>query len=271
MSTNEIKALKKKKDRKNENKIGELVELAKYVKRQEDYQQLLLLRNTIELSLALDDPSALIQISSKYIPFRELVRERIRLFEKEHLLAKVRFEGKINEDFIPSNYVYLLRHLYGTIKLESFLKEEDILPLSPFLSEEEFMKKTFKGNCHSSASEIFTDKKLMEIIGKIEEKATVLSADSVDEMLYFITFLFSVDERIKYFSPRVNFNIDTDTFWRVPNNREGILNHLSYQVCLEIPSTSVLWQVRDIKGYVKFLEGKIDPDLYVELYLTYCQ
>ena len=68
-----------------------------------------------------------------------------------------------------------------------------------------------------------------------------------------------------------SINKFTDTFWRVPNNREGILNHLSYQVCLEIPSTSVLWQVRDIKGYVKFLEGKIDPDLYVELYLTYCQ
>ena len=157
MNLNEIKALKEKIE-KTENKIEGLVELSKYVKRQEEYQQLLLLRNTVELSLALDDPSALIKISLKYIPFRELVRERIRLFEKEYLLAKVRFEGKINEDVTPSNYVHLLRHLYGTIKLESFLKEEDILPLSPFLSEEEFMKKTFNGNCHSSTSEILLTK-----------------------------------------------------------------------------------------------------------------
>ena len=259
MSANEIKALKEK-IKESKQTVKNQRQLLKKAKLQVVYQKLLLKQKEFEKYLA-----------TNKIPKNERGRNKSlcfgysRLFAKEIFLLKLKFENVINTDIHDYWIVRLLRLIYNVNDIRSCIKEEDILPLNPFVSEEEFGKIDYR-NFYPLISEIFTDKKLMEIISKIED-VLENNAYSDDKTIWHLKYLFNLEERVKYFSPELNFAVDIENHCRA--EKKGKEYGLSYQTSLKLDLS--LYHTGWFKEYVLFLEGKIDPDIHTELYLTYCQ
>ena len=243
MSANEIKALKEK-IKENKQKLRQL-------KNEVVYQELLLKQKKLR----------------HYITVNKLPKREGRylgyygdLLVKELLLINIKFK----KDFGLFRLGFLtifLEKLYKVNDTHFCLKEEDILSLGSCVSEEDLIEKE---NYNVKLSEIFTEVKLIEIINRVED-AVKYDFTSFRAIIWTINCLFSVEERIKYFSPEVNFIADLTAF----PHYNVTTNPLSFQTSLEIDPS--LFYPQKFKDYINFLEGKIDPDLHTELYLTYCQ
>lgn len=256
MNANEIKALKEKikndeKELRTQKKI--LKDLEMQVRKKEVYQNLLTRQKNFARYIATNKMPK----NVKGLP-KSLCWQYSFLFNKELLLFKLKFENTLNDDSTVQWVVCLLKLVYSVDDIRLCIREEDILPLDPFMSEEDFIKNSDK-NYYPLFSRIFTNEKLMEIVGKIEDK----KEESALVLHTHLVVTFSLEERIKFFSPEINFVTDSVNY--LQHERQS----MSYQTSLNINPS--LYPDGWFKPYIKFLEGKIDPDVYIELYLTHCQ
>ena len=250
MSANEIKALQKK-IKEDEQELRSLLKKARIPI---NYNKLLLKKKKFEQYIAKNK----IPKSEKGLP-REFNWYYSAFVVKELFLLKLKFENCINSNGVIQQIERLLSSIYNVNHIRSCIKEEDILPLSSLISEEDFAEIDLE-EFYPLLSEIFTNEKLMDIVSKIEAsaKGDLILVKTVSGTL---SRTFSLEERIKYFSPEVNFVIDISSYLG-----EG---KITCQTSLNIDPS--LFYPRQFKDYIDFLEGKIDPGLHTELYLTYCQ
>ena len=208
MSANEIKALQKK------------------IK--ENKQKLLQCRNEIVYQeLLLKQRKFRHYIATNKLPEREgkYLGDCGDLLVKELLLLNIKFGKDLGLYRLSSLVIFLKEIIYKVDDICFCLKEEDILPLGPVISEEAYNK---RGSCHRLFfSEIFTNEKLAEIVSKVEDNVKN-GFNSAKVAALLLRCFFSVEERIKYFSPEANFSADLRYF---PNYIE---EGLTYQTSLNI-------------------------------------
>lgn len=254
MNANEIKALKEEIE-KDKQKLKKQQQLVEKTKLRITYRELSIKQKNLRMII---EANKIPQSKRDLVPLKYTT-----LFAKEIFLINVRFEGAFKTDHLLNWIERLLENLYKVDNIRLCLKEEDILPLDSFISEKDFIERSSDTRKTCPFSEIFTEKKLLEITSKIEDLVKN-NASSISSIWSF-TCGFNVSERIKYFSPEVNFIFDTVDY--VVYDTKG--DRLTYQTSLNVDPS--LFNSNWFKNYINFLEGKIDPDLHTELFLTYCQ
>ena len=161
MNANEIKALKEK----IKNDEQELRSLLKKARIPINYNKLLLKKKKFEQYIAKNK----IPKSEKGLP-REFNWYYSAFVVKELFLLKLKFENCINSNGVIQQIERLLSSIYNVNHIRSCIKEEDILPLSSLISEEDFAEIDLE-EFYPLLSEIFTNEKLMDIVSKIEASA----------------------------------------------------------------------------------------------------